>query len=266
MLATRRTLLSVAAAPFASALAIPETQYRLIAHRGGLVDETHAENSPASIQGAIEEGFWMLEVDIRRTKDGEPVLQHDPDFRRYYNDPHKVDDLSWREIRQLRSTPGNTSPLHFSDLCGMCRGKTRLMLDIKGEDFPKDFYEKLSRALSDNNLLDTLYLLGGSERAKEVFGKAGRRPCTRETLESALDAGKNVSQDLYLFELASDLNERSVALSRKAGIPAVAAINTFRYTMAKRDEQKGAEEDAARMKQLGVTQFQIDSRYRALFA
>jgi hypothetical protein len=45
----------------------------------------------------------------------------------------------------------------------------------------------------------------------------------------------------------------------------VAAINTFRYTMAKRDEWKGAEEDATRMKQLGVTYFQIDSMYEKLF-
>jgi hypothetical protein len=45
----------------------------------------------------------------------------------------------------------------------------------------------------------------------------------------------------------------------------VAAINTFRYTESKRDEQKGAEEDVARLKQLGVVHYQIDSRYEPLF-
>ncbi len=71
---------------------------------------------------------------------------------------------------------------------------------------------------------------------------------------------------MYLFELVSDLDEESVALCRKAGITAVAAINTFRYTMAKRDDIAGAREDAERMKKLGVTHFQIDSVYENLFS
>ena len=46
----------------------------------------------------------------------------------------------------------------------------------------------------------------------------------------------------------------------------MASINTFRYTMAKRDEWEGPVEDAARMKALGVRNFQIDSRYDSLFS
>jgi glycerophosphoryl diester phosphodiesterase len=262
---TRRNFLSLAACSLLPAFADQANRYHLIAHRGGLVDDSHAENSVASIEGAIQRGYWMLEVDVRMTKDGEPILQHDPDFRRYYNDPRKVSEMTWNDISRLRSNPGNTSPIHFHKLCEICKGKISLMLDIKGEDFPAGFYQSLKDALSTNQLLNSVYLLGGSERAKAAFGAAGRRPCNQKSLPALVAKDSDIKSQYYLFELAADLTEASLDLARKADINAVAAINTFRYTMTKRDEQKGAEEDAARMKKLGVSYFQIDSRYDSLF-
>lgn len=273
-MSTRRTFLSTLSSAVSvpagllaarvNAAAAPASPYKLIAHRGGLVDDHHAENSPASVQGAIDRGYWMLEVDIRRTKDGEAVLQHDANFKRYYGDPRRVEELTWDEVSRLRATPGNTNPIHFRDLCKMCSGKTRLMLDIKSDTFPDVFYADLRDTLAANQLLESTYLLGGSEHAKKLFGKAAYRTCDRKGLRAALGKGESV-KDLYLFELASDLDEATLKLCRESGVTAVAAINTFRYTMAKRDEWKGAEEDATRMKQLGVTYFQIDSLYEKLF-
>ncbi len=270
---TRREFVSMAALSIPAVFlsqAVPmnaaiSKNYQLIAHRGGLVDDQHAENSPGSVKGAIERGYWMLEVDIRRTKDGEPILQHDSNFKRFYGDPRNVEDVTWKEASALRATPGNTSPIHFRDLCGLCKGKTRLMLDIKGDDFPEDFYMSIKKSLEENNLMQSTYLLGGGAKAKALLGAPVYVSCTRKTLAAALERGDDVSH-MYLFELASDLNEESMALCRKAGITAVAAINTFRYTMAKCDDVAGAREDAERMKKLGVTHFQIDSVYENLFS
>ncbi len=272
MKTTRREFLSLAAMSVPAAYlasstpmsaAIP-SKYQLIAHRGGLVDDQHAENSPGSVQGAIDRGYWMLEVDIRRTKDGEPILQHDNNFKRFYSDPRKVEEVTWQEAKQLRATPGNTSPIHFRELCEMCKGKTRLMLDIKSEAFPDDFYLSIKKSLEDNAMLDTTYLLGGGAKAKSLLGTPVYQGGDRKKLTAAIERGDDVKH-MYLFELASDLNEESMALCQKNGITAVAAINTFRYTMAKRDEWAGAAEDAERMKKLGVTHYQIDSIYEKLF-
>jgi glycerophosphoryl diester phosphodiesterase len=191
-MSTRRTFLSSALSIPAALLVarVDASPYKLIAHRGGLVDKGHAENSSASVQGAIERGYWMLEVDIRRTKDGEAVLQHDANFKRYYGDPRKVEELTWDEVSRLRATPGNTSPIHFRELCKMCSGKTRLMLDIKSDTFPDSFYANLRDTLAANQLLASTYLLGGSEHAKKLFGKAGYRPCDKKSLRLALDKGR----------------------------------------------------------------------------
>jgi glycerophosphoryl diester phosphodiesterase len=258
---TRRSFLS---AVLASLPAPSATAYRLIAHRGGVVDESHPENSPGSIRAAIEQGYWMLEVDIRRTADGEPILQHDATFRRYYGVEKAASELAWKETRSLRSKPGNTSPMHFRDVCRMCRGKTRLMLDIKGEDWPDEFYRGLATVMEEHALLENAYVLG-SEKVKRFFRGRCRLSANRATLREAIRRGEDVSEGYFLFELGSVLNEEALALCRDQGVAPVAAINTFRYTQARRDEWKGAEEDVARLKRLGVQDYQIDSRYRSLF-
>jgi len=257
---SRRALISLPALALHAAEPV-----RLIAHRGGIVDDQHAENSPASLTDAIAAGYWMIEVDVRRTKDGEPVLQHDADFRRFYNQPHRVEELTWDEIRRFRAQPGNSAPLHFRDLCQLCRGKVRLMLDIKGYDWPPAFYENLAKLLSDHDLLRTAYLLGGRNSTTLPITQSAKASINSANLAKALAAGEDVASRYYLFELASDITPATVALCRKAGIPCVAAINTFRYTMAKRDEWEGPKEDAGRLLALGVTHFQIDSRYGTLF-
>ena len=106
---------------------------RLIAHRGGVVDATRIENSLPAIREAVRLGYWMLEIDVRETKDGHLIVHHDSDFTRYYGDHRRVQDLTLGEIRQLRSIPGNLVPLTFAEFAAACRGKIRLMLDVKGE-------------------------------------------------------------------------------------------------------------------------------------
>ena len=38
---------------------------KIIAHRGGVVGDEFAENSPASLEAAVDRDYWMIEVDIR---------------------------------------------------------------------------------------------------------------------------------------------------------------------------------------------------------
>jgi hypothetical protein len=229
------------------------------------VDQSHAENSPGSIQAAIDRGYWMLEVDIRRTADGEPILQHDSTFQRYYGVNRPVEELTWAEASRLKTTPGGSSPIHFRDVCRMCQNKVRLMLDIKSENWPDEFYAGMIRLLQRHDLLRTSYLLGGDGVKRHFRGKAWLS-ANRNSLKQAIKRGENVRSEYFLFELGSVLDQDAMELCRTNKVTPVAAINTFRYTEAGRDEQKGAEEDVARLRRLGVTHYQIDSRYESLFS
>jgi hypothetical protein len=106
--------------------------------------------------------------------------------------------------------------------------------------------------------------LGGGSLKRFFYGKC-RLSSDRRSLKDAIARGEDVTSNYYLFELASELDEDTVQLCRKYEVTPVAAINTFRYTMAKRDEVEGPAEDAARLKGLGVRHYQIDSRYDHLF-
>ena len=48
----------------------------LVAHRGGVITPDAPENSLAAIRLAAEQGYDMVELDVREAKDQEPVLFH----------------------------------------------------------------------------------------------------------------------------------------------------------------------------------------------
>lgn len=258
---SRRNFMAAAlATPFGAAT----TPVHLIAHRGGIVDERHPENSLASADAAIARGYWMIEVDIRRTKDGRAVLQHDPTFLRFYGDARRVAELTWREVAALRAVPGGRSPLSFDRLCAHCAGRMRLMLDIKEADAPPPFHEALAETLDRHGLLDTAYVL--STGGADAFWRAkGRLMRNADGLRAAVAAGERVADAYALFDVAARLDPAAVRFAQTHGVVAVAALNTFRYRMAGVDDQRGAAEDAARLLGLEVRHFQIDSIYERHF-
>lgn len=250
----------------AAALAVPligtarQPDARLIAHRGGIVDEAHPENSVSSMEAAIARGYWMLEVDIRRTGDGVPILQHDATFERYYGEARKVGEMSWAQIRELRSRPGNRRPQTFDEMCARAAGRIRLMLDIKDSGHPPAFHESLARSLSRHGLLSGTWVLSDGG-APEFWGERAKTAVNRRGLLAAVERGERVADTRVLFEIAGTLDQAGIALAREHGVTPVAAINTFRYRMAKVDDHLGARTDAARLRAAGVAHFQIDSIY-----
>lgn len=259
---TRRELIgALAAVPAAAAIA---RDLRLIAHRGGVVDAGRPENSPGAVQTAIDHGYWMIEVDVRQSRDGEPVLYHDSSLSKYFQESRRVEEMTWAELRQLKSKPAGQPPLHFEQVCAMCAGKMRLMLDLKGQWEPA-FYTRLLRHMEAAKVPGPIWSLGGP-RVRPLFDGKVMVSVNRKTLQAALEAGEPVAERYFLFELGSDLDQTAIDLARKHRLAPVAAINTFRYTMAKRDEWEGPKEDIERLRKMGVTDYQVDSRYEPLFA
>jgi glycerophosphoryl diester phosphodiesterase len=231
---------------------------KLIAHRGGIVDERYAENSASSLEAAIKRGYWMAEVDIRETKDGHLVVQHDPDFKRFYGVNRKVADMTWSETSLLRATPGGGRPLEFHELAALARGRIQLMIDTKEPSHPERFYSEMEKALRENGLLDGAFFIGTEESQNRFKGKS-RIGVDRRSLQKALDNREAVSRLYYLFEHGRTLDKEGLDLAARTGVPAVVSINTFHY--ADMDHWKGAEADTRRLRKLGMIYFQIDSVY-----
>jgi glycerophosphoryl diester phosphodiesterase len=231
---------------------------KLIAHRGGIVDERYAENSAAALEAAIQRGYWMVEVDVRESRDGRLVVQHDPDFNRFYGVNRRVGEMTWREISRLRAAPGGERPIEFHELAALAKGRLRLMVDTKEPSHPEAFYAQMERALRDNGLLETAFFIGTQESRMRFKGKA-RIGVSRQELRDALDRREPASELYFLFEHGRTLDKDGLDLAARANVPAVVSINVFHY--ADTDHWKGAEADIRRLQALGMTHFQIDSVY-----
>ena len=71
----------------------------IIAHRGYSSD--HPENTLASFDFAIENGFNNIELDIHMTKDGIPVVMHDADVSRTTDGSGLISEMTFEQIRLL---------------------------------------------------------------------------------------------------------------------------------------------------------------------
>ena len=90
----------------------PSDQYvMVIAHRGDW--RNFPENSIEAIRSAIKLGVDMVEIDIRKTKDGNLILMHDETVDRTTNGIGKVSEMTFSEIEELRLMSGVGVPTDF---------------------------------------------------------------------------------------------------------------------------------------------------------
>lgn len=245
-------------------LAGPPDGWKWIAHRGGVVDARYAEHSPAALEAAVERGYWMIESDIRETSDGKIIIHHDPHFRRVYKDPRLVNETPLAETRKLRADPGGTPPMTIEELVKACRGRLRIMLDVKEPDHSPAFYNELEKQLASADLLKSAYVIGLESAHRHFKGKA-RISITDKKLREAVAAGEDVGRLYFLFEWGKILTPEMVRFAQQHGVPVVPSINTFHYGSNCEEALRLGAADIKKLISLGVAEFQIDSVYEAAF-
>src|ERR1700733_13437872 len=89
-----------------------------IARRGDPMAER--ENTLPAFTSAVREGADMIELDLRRTRDGEIVVLHDATLSRLWGDERTLADLDLAEVREMGSgqtrIPTFRQVLHDIDL------------------------------------------------------------------------------------------------------------------------------------------------------
>ena len=74
---------------------------RYFAHRGLYNDTDRPENSLAAFRAAADAGYGV-ELDVRLTRDGVPVISHDGDLRRTAGESGVVEDLDLSALQSYR--------------------------------------------------------------------------------------------------------------------------------------------------------------------
>ena len=96
----------------------------VIAHRG--FSSRYPENTLPAIRAAIRLGVDYVEIDVQETADGKLIVFHDDRLNRICGVPGRVCDATAARIRQL-----NSAVPMLSEVLRTCRGKTRLLIEIK---------------------------------------------------------------------------------------------------------------------------------------
>ena len=116
----------------------PDDAYPVIvAHRGA--SSTHPENTLSAFEAAVELGADVVELDVRLSRDGVPVVMHDPDVDRTTDGSGAVHELTAAEIRRLNAgtaeSPAGVPTLR--EVLELASGRAGVALEIKnvpGED------------------------------------------------------------------------------------------------------------------------------------
>ncbi|MEV7176558.1 glycerophosphodiester phosphodiesterase [Kitasatospora sp. NPDC093679] len=100
-----------------------------VAHRGD--PYRYRENTLRSVESAAAAGADAVEVDVRLTRDGVPVLLHDPTLERLWEDPRPVHRLTLDELAEVGDPAGPRVPTLTEALKAVAETPaTRLLIDL----------------------------------------------------------------------------------------------------------------------------------------
>ncbi|MBS7613985.1 glycerophosphodiester phosphodiesterase [Candidatus Bathyarchaeota archaeon] len=102
--------------------------FTVVAHRGASGYEP--ENTIKAIEKAIDMNADAVEVDVRLSKDGVPVVIHDETLNRTTNGSGRVDSYTSEQLKNFDAGKGEKIPL-LSEVLDMAHGRICLLLELK---------------------------------------------------------------------------------------------------------------------------------------
>jgi glycerophosphoryl diester phosphodiesterase len=106
----------------------------IIAHRG--TPRAHPENSMPGFAHALAVGADGIELDVHLTRDGVPVVHHDPDLAMGTDSPvagRRIVELTLAELRTHRLA-GDVPVPTLAEVCALAEGRATLYVEVKARD------------------------------------------------------------------------------------------------------------------------------------
>lgn len=240
----------------------------LIAHRGGVVNDSSPENSLMGIKLAAERGYNMLEVDIRQAKDGALIAFHDRNLMSDVGIDNSIEEMNTAEIAQLTYKGTEERILSLDEFL---KSSTELgmgiMLDIKTTEENRNdslLFKGIAELLKKYGLEKSTVTISGAPMARKylkglaIFGMSG------EEKEQIINGNETIRKDLFWFGLPAQIEDDEIKALNEKSYLVIPAINIFRYPNREEDLDL-AKKDTERLLKAGVDGFQIDSFYDQVF-
>jgi glycerophosphoryl diester phosphodiesterase len=168
----------------------------LCAHRAAMA--SHPENTLPAIREAIRVGAHMIELDVRLTRDGVPVLMHDDTVDRTTDGTGPVTDLTFAEVRALDAGAWKSPLFRGSRVPTLVEALSVFPANIWVDLDMKGGYELgvvVGRLVASMEMTDQVVLacgdLSSARGAKEVapdilIDNMDRRDITREYVDATI--------------------------------------------------------------------------------
>jgi hypothetical protein len=225
-----------------------------------VVDSLSAENSLLALEKALKRGYWMVEVDLRLTRDGVLITNHDKNLKRSFGVDADVSSMTWEQISKLRNNKGNKI-LKFEEVLNYCEGKLQVMIDNKIDGNDTVLFTKVIDMLKKYHLYENVLMIGTDESTDFFTGKI-KLSCTRKQLEENMLKTNYLSSNYFLF--SDSISKSDVEWAGKHNILAIGVINS--WALKSSDVMSKAKEQADKLKSTGLLYFQIDSVFDHLFS
>lgn len=201
----------------------------VIGHRGSA--GTHPENTLASFEFALSSGAQILESDVHLTRDGIPILLHDPDLDRTTSGSGRAAELDWSVVAEFDAGHAfeTSDGRHPFRGCGIRVARlwdafeafptARFNLEIKSpdprasrstldliEDFGRE--ERTLVTAGDDEIMGTLRAALASHRARPAIGA-----CLGELLAvlRASQEGGPMPEDVMALQIPAEFAGEPVA-------------------------------------------------------
>ncbi len=140
-----------------------------IGHRGAA--GYAPENTLASIRKAISLGCDLLEVDVRRTRDGHLVLLHDERVDRTTNGRGLVARMGLESVQKFDAGGGERIPT-LEELVQVANGQIGLILELKAKGIGKQVCEVIRRTGFRSSLIYASFTAGDVQDVRQAEAQA----------------------------------------------------------------------------------------------
>lgn len=189
------------------------------------------ENTLAGIEAALKLGADAIEVDVRATADGVPVLIHDETVDRTTNGVGAISAMALSAVRELDAGAGQQIPT-LAETIDLIRGRALLVVEIKQADIEA----ALVRVIRD------LGATTDCEAHSFAPGIVAQIRAAEPRMAAALLAfGREITDWPVFFDLALSLNAQGVSVHGAYSKPAVvraAQRRSLTFTAWMVDEEK----------------------------
>jgi glycerophosphoryl diester phosphodiesterase len=129
-----------------------------IGHRGARAYEP--ENTLRSFKKALEIGVDAVELDVRKTKDNQLVVIHDPDIKRTTDGEGLVSELTLGEIKGFSAEKGEKIPT-LKEALDFLDKKVKIVIELKETGYE----EKVLAVVRENSLQKNVVIVSFMEEA-----------------------------------------------------------------------------------------------------